>query len=621
MSHIMGKGVTRSPHRRKSVPQQWRTFTPREVYATRVAQGHEDGGGTAASSLSHTNGCLPPATHVSESLRKRLREHTMIERDPSPCHITHSSSAVAATCSYDVEKRQDGRIVTSVRGSPHVETIMAQQQKQQKQQQRQEQQLNQQSRENREDASPSRPQNIGRGGSEPLESSLALLRLYSRYCEDMEARKLEADNQRVESYGTNTETTTSNSINIVRNGHPYLHDTAERRIKTEMCSQNHTMPEACTQSAHASSKGTASATVKLCAKKAQSLFVAKRHRTERIKGGKQLTEEVMLSAEKEEADTNRILSLSAPGSKFLQETHGTSRLTELRACLNGNDSAFPPQTSAGQLLTRRNTLVPVHTKGSSLPSRLEEIRRHIEKYSAAKDQVAARPMPLQQVDIAQGHMSGWTGETSMPPAPCANLSGKLQKSGISNGIVPESTTQNGVQHPFKGEYHGEHLLIPTFSGSQHKDLHVVFDTCSLLEANVSILDGAIQQCIVCIPFDVIAELDAINSGKGNRSRGKTESRQLRFSSRQIRNWIASAIEKGANIRVQRRCEVEMFYDRKVATKDDSILGFAVFLEQQQLTVEFVTNDKFLRVKAFSELKGKVYNLSEFLHHHGVGLKK
>ncbi|KAF8277058.1 hypothetical protein TcYC6_0016830 [Trypanosoma cruzi] len=612
MSHIMGKGVTRSSHRRKSVPQQWSAFTPREVFAARVAKGHEDCGGTAASSFSQTNGCLPPATQVSESLRKRLREHT-IERDPSPCHITPSSSA-AATCGCDVQKRHDGLIGTSVRGSPNVGTAMAQQQQQQPQ-------WNQQLRRNREDASPSRPQNIGGCTSEPLENSLALLRLYSRYCEEMGSKGLDDDDQRIQSHGSNTETTTSNCINIVRNGHPYPQDTVERRIKTEMCSKNDTMPAACTESAHGSSKGTASAKVPLCAKKSQSSLLAKRPRKERIKGGKQLAEEARPSAEKEETGTNRILSLSAPGSNFLQETHGTSRLTELRACLNGSDSAPPPQTSVGHLLTRRSTLVPVHTQGSSLPSRLEEIRRHIEKYSAAKDEVAARPLPLQQMDIAKGNMSGLTGENLVPPAPCANLSGKLQKSRVINGIVPESTTQNGVQTSFKGEYRGEQSLIPTLSGSQRKAFHVVFDTSSLLEANVSILDEAIQHCIVCIPFDVIAELDAINGGKGNRSRGKTESRQLKFSARQIRNWIASAIEKGANIRVQRRCEVEMLYDRKVSTKDDSILGFAVFLEQQQLTVEFVTNDKFLRVKAFSELKGKVYNLSEFLHHHGVGLKK
>ncbi|KAF8285345.1 hypothetical protein TcBrA4_0037640 [Trypanosoma cruzi] len=615
MSHIMGKGVTRSSHRRKSVPQQWSAFTPREVFAARVAKGREDCGGTAASSFSQTNGCLPPATQVSESLRKRLREHT-IERDPSPCHITPSSSAAAATYSCDAQKGHDGPIGTSVRGSPHVGAALAQQQQQQQQLQ-----WNQQLKRNRDDASPSRPQNIGGCSGEPLENSLALLRLYSRYCEEMESKGLDDDGQRIQSHGSNTETTTSNCINIVRNGHPYPQDTVEKRIRTEMCSQNNTMPAACTQSVHGSSEETASATVPLCAKKTQSLLLAKRPRKERIKGEKRLKEETRPSAEKEETDTNRILSLSAPGSNFLQETHGTSRLTELRACLNGNDSAPPPQTSVEHLLTRRSTLVPVHTQGSSLPSRLEEIRRHIEKYSAAKDEVAARPMPLQQMDIAKGHTSRWTGENLVPPAPCANLSGKLQKSRVINDIVPESTTQNGVQKPFKGEYRGEQLLTPTLSGSQCKAFHVVFDTSSLLEANVSILDEAIQHCIVCIPFDVIAELDAINGGKGNRNRGKTESRQLKFSARKIRNWIASAIEKGANIRVQRRCEVEMLYDRKVATKDDSILGFAVFLEQQQLTVEFVTNDKFLRVKAFSELKGKVYNWSEFLHHHGVGLKK
>lgn len=70
--------------------------------------------------------------------------------------------------------------------------------------------------------------------------------------------------------------------------------------------------------------------------------------------------------------------------------------------------------------------------------------------------------------------------------------------------------------------------------------------------------------------------------------------------------MSVTMRKGNMIRFQKRAEVIEEYFKRSSNNDDAILGFAVFLRCEDANVVFVTEDKFLRLKAQSEL-GEVLN--------------
>lgn len=142
---------------------------------------------------------------------------------------------------------------------------------------------------------------------------------------------------------------------------------------------------------------------------------------------------------------------------------------------------------------------------------------------------------------------------------------------------------------------------------------VVMDTSTLLVSEPGVLNLLVEKWIVGIPYKVLDELDSMNKDKipsrlklSTAQRAEREWRTKR--ARELRNWIAAALaRKDGSVRIQKREEVVEDYDRHTANNDDSILGFAVFLLRKRLhRVMFASEDKFLRIKAESEL-GAAYN--------------
>ncbi|RNF06335.1 hypothetical protein TraAM80_04032 [Trypanosoma rangeli] len=605
MSHMIGDGVAHSHLGQDSRQQQkqWRAPTALKVYSAHMANRHENSGsgssgfnyfGNASDQLP-SHACPMPAVHVSESLSKRLRERTLEAGQPQLRWIPLHASAAAAAAAACSEVRPTQAVMA---------TNFAHRQQQQQQQQEQ-----------FAEVLPSRLQKNVESDNKLLETSLAALQLYSRHCEEMESRGKDVAQAGIQGNGTTNTVRAGPDPCIVGNRIHEVQARAERSIMEKVWIGPYTMPTADTQADPAASKTKALAAATLRAKKAKRIFDTKRVRIEKGINKEQITEVGKQQFPAKQPSPNRIISWSAPGSTPVQKTHWTTRLTELRACVGGKDGAPQPRVRVGHLSANNVKQARNPAQSHLLPSRLEELRQHAKKHSTSNHRMAARLLPLQQINIAKSPMTCWTGAVQVATAPAAPSAAKMQERGVFNGMFSEGASCNVSQYAFNAGSGGKALVQPVFLDSKRQAIHAVFDTCSLLKANEFNLDWAMQHCVVCIPFDVIAELDGINRSKGCHHRGKTESSQLRFSARQVRNWISGAIEKGGNVRVQRRCEVEAVYDRKVATKDDSILGFAVFLEQQHLAVEFITNDKFLRVKAISELKGGVYNLSEFLQRH------
>ncbi|GET87001.1 hypothetical protein, conserved [Leishmania tarentolae] len=158
---------------------------------------------------------------------------------------------------------------------------------------------------------------------------------------------------------------------------------------------------------------------------------------------------------------------------------------------------------------------------------------------------------------------------------------------------------------------------------------VVFDTSSLLDSEPGVMSLLLERWFVGIPFTVLDELDRMHKacgGGGGGGNGKsdhatataaastaagnsTHDREWRRQrAHELRNWIAACLnnETQSHLLLQKRTEVIREYDRHATTNDDRILGYAVYLSQSQSAeVLFVTEDKFLRIKASSEL-GKAY---------------
>ncbi|AIN96563.1 hypothetical protein LPMP_131360 [Leishmania panamensis] len=165
---------------------------------------------------------------------------------------------------------------------------------------------------------------------------------------------------------------------------------------------------------------------------------------------------------------------------------------------------------------------------------------------------------------------------------------------------------------------------------------VIFDTSSLLDSEPGVMNLVLEKWFVGIPFTVLDELDRMHkdrgggggSGKSDHAAttttaaaaaaapagvsGTHDREWRRQRAHELRNWIAACLSDAAQGRLllQKRTEVVQAYDLHATTNDDRILGYAVYLRQQRAaTVLFVTEDKFLRIKASSEL-GKAYAYSD-----------
>ncbi|CAG9571159.1 conserved hypothetical protein [Leishmania major strain Friedlin] len=153
----------------------------------------------------------------------------------------------------------------------------------------------------------------------------------------------------------------------------------------------------------------------------------------------------------------------------------------------------------------------------------------------------------------------------------------------------------------------------------------VFDTSSLLDSEPGVMNLILETSFIGIPFTVLDELDRMHKDRGGSAKGdhvattstagvnSTHDREWRRQrAHELRNWIAACLNKEAQSRLwlQKRTEIVREYDRHATTNDDRILGYAVYLSQHEAAkVLFVTEDKFLRIKASSEL-GKAYAYSE-----------
>ncbi|CCW66748.1 unnamed protein product [Phytomonas sp. Hart1] len=143
--------------------------------------------------------------------------------------------------------------------------------------------------------------------------------------------------------------------------------------------------------------------------------------------------------------------------------------------------------------------------------------------------------------------------------------------------------------------------------------YIVFDTSSLLASDPGVLNLLVEQCVICIPFTVIDELDKLNKGVSKTMpSAETEPKRewVRHRSREIRNFISAqqkSERQGAAgvgfVRIQRRTEVIPEYHEQAKNNDDYILEFAVYLKEREKLhlITFVSEDKFLCIKAKTEL--------------------
>ncbi|KPI89642.1 hypothetical protein ABL78_1223 [Leptomonas seymouri] len=148
---------------------------------------------------------------------------------------------------------------------------------------------------------------------------------------------------------------------------------------------------------------------------------------------------------------------------------------------------------------------------------------------------------------------------------------------------------------------------------------IVFDTCSLLDSEPGVLNVLLERAHIGIPFKVLDELDFMHKGGvsgqdsssgGGSANGSHDREWRRKRAHDLRNWIASCVSRSSShLLLQKRTEVIEAYDRQTATNDDQILGYAVYLRRHREKVIFVTEDKFLRIKAAAEI-GKAYSYSE-----------
>ncbi|KAG5483536.1 hypothetical protein CUR178_07858 [Leishmania enriettii] len=150
----------------------------------------------------------------------------------------------------------------------------------------------------------------------------------------------------------------------------------------------------------------------------------------------------------------------------------------------------------------------------------------------------------------------------------------------------------------------------------------VFDTSSLLDSEPGVMNLVLERWLLAIPFTVLDELDRMHKDRGSgggksdhaaaAANGTHDREWRRQRAHELRNWIAACLtdESKSRLLLQKRTEVVEEYDRHATTNDDRILGYAVYLSQHQAAkVLFVSEDKFLRIKASSEL-GKAYAYSE-----------
>ncbi|KAG5510040.1 hypothetical protein GH5_07890 [Leishmania sp. Ghana 2012 LV757] len=150
----------------------------------------------------------------------------------------------------------------------------------------------------------------------------------------------------------------------------------------------------------------------------------------------------------------------------------------------------------------------------------------------------------------------------------------------------------------------------------------VFDTSSLLDSEPGVMNLVLEKWLLAIPFTVLDELDRMHKDRGGGggksdhaaagANGMHDREWRRQRAHELRNWIAACLtdESKSRLLLQKRTEVVEEYDRHATSNDDRILGYAVYLSQHQAAkVLFVSEDKFLRIKASSEL-GKAYAYSE-----------
>lgn len=177
---------------------------------------------------------------------------------------------------------------------------------------------------------------------------------------------------------------------------------------------------------------------------------------------------------------------------------------------------------------------------------------------------------------------------------------------------------------------------------------LVFDTSSLIRADIGILNMCSEKYIVCIPYAVLHEIDIqIKHGSFGRRPVSSELRaerpggtpsatmprpfnskfsltddQLKGQAMKVRDWIYGAQQSSRGIRVQKRSEVNETYFRSALSNDDHILGYAVFLKDEHIhPTYFITDDKLLATKAIAELgRGAVYNYESLRTHMGVRMR-
>lgn len=209
-----------------------------------------------------------------------------------------------------------------------------------------------------------------------------------------------------------------------------------------------------------------------------------------------------------------------------------------------------------------------------------------------------------------------------------------------------SSEKNEEKEPAKMENDGVSCRIASgepLSSSRF----LVFDTSSLIRADIGVLNMCSEKNTVCIPYAVLHEIDMqIKHGSFGRRPASSDLRsektvgngvpgtrsqygkytltddQLKGQAIKVRDWIYGAQQSNRGIRVQKRSEVNETYFRSALSTDDHILGYAVFLKDEHvLPTFFITEDKLLSTKAVAELgRGAVCNYESLRAQMGIRVR-
>lgn len=340
---------------------------------------------------------------------------------------------------------------------------------------------------------------------------------------------------------------------------------------------------------------------------------------------------------------------SPPEVHTQQNDHGTSRLAVLQARVaaasQSNISSGSPETIGDVLMNTGGK--GRKGRGCNGAATTKEVRRPAKNKSkmrvprggrnASEDHTSSGKVLTEQqcaapVSSVPTHPSSLASPPSapvggfraaaanaFPPAPPSNVTVRIGGLPSPTVFMVEGSSPLAPSPPVECASSTVNSRRPINAGSKSEFTKsrssrcVVFDTSSLLVSDPGALTLLSEKWVACIPYTVVDELDKMNKTRipeGLNEDVRRDRDWRRHRARELRNWMTSMLtSKNSHLRVQKRDEVLDSYRTSTLCNDDAILGFGVYLKKKKERVLFITEDKFLGIKAKAEL-GETYNYAE-----------